>query len=217
MPLLVFFIPISMATPLVALVASTIAIVILIQKWRDVNWHCAWRLIISTWIGIPVGLSLLKGVHEDVLKLVLAIVLIIFSLFRMNHPRLWTLSTERFAPLFGFFAGILGGAYNTNGPPIIAYGSMRQWTPASFRATLQGYFFPTGLAIVAGHAFSGLWNHQVFRYYLIALPFVLAAVWLGGIIHSRLSQKNFQRFVYILLLCIGMGLGVRTVYPLIIH
>ena len=55
------------------------------------------------------------------------------------------LSIVSFATLlrstFGFFAGILGGAYNTNGPPVVIYGSLRKWSPATFRATLQGYFF----------------------------------------------------------------------------
>jgi hypothetical protein len=38
-------------------------------------------------------------------------------------------------------AGVLGGAYGMNGPPLVIYGSLRGSSPQHFRATLQGYFF----------------------------------------------------------------------------
>jgi uncharacterized membrane protein YfcA len=217
MPLLAFFMPLSTATPLVALVAMTIAMAILTKKWREVKWNSAWRLILFTWIGIPIGLLFLKGMHETVLKLILALLLVLFALFRLTHARGWEIKSERLAPIFGLIAGILGGAYNTNGPPVIIYGSLRKWTPESFRATLQGYFLPTGLAIVVGHAMTGLWERQVFQLYCMGIPFVLIAVWLGGRLHVRLSQRVFHRLVYLLLLCIGLGLGLRTVFPLLNH
>ena len=210
MPLLALIVPISTAAPLIALTASTIALIILIRRWQHVQWQGAWRLILFTIVGIPFGLWLLKGVHDDILKFILAVVLIVFSSFRLFRPERWTFESERSAPCFGFIAGILGGAYNTNGPPIIIYGSLRKWTPESFRATLQGYFFPTGIFILAGHAISGLWTAEIFRLYVTVLPFLLAAVWLGGKLHSRLPQRIFQRLVIILLLCIGVGLFIQT-------
>ena len=52
--------------------------------------------------------------------------------------------------LFGFGAGVLGGAYGMNGPPLVAYGALRHWSPKRFRATLQGYFLPASLVGIAG-------------------------------------------------------------------
>ena len=59
------------------------------------------------------------------------------------------LHSDRLAPLFGFAAGILGGAYGMNGPPLVVYGGLRRWQPTQFRAMLQGYFL---IAILPGHA-----------------------------------------------------------------
>jgi len=45
----------------------------------------------------------------------------------------------------------IGGAYGMNGPPLVAYGSLRRWTPPErFRATLQGYFLPARAADLIG-------------------------------------------------------------------
>jgi hypothetical protein len=65
MPLLTLVIGMRQARPQVALGASTIAITILLGAWRQVDVQAAWRLILSTLLGIPVGLILLKAAPEQ--------------------------------------------------------------------------------------------------------------------------------------------------------
>jgi len=120
---------------------------------------------------------------------------------------------ERSAYPFGFCAGILGGAYNTNGPLIVMYGTLRQWSPETYRATLQGYFFFTGFLILLGHATAGLWTRTVFTYYLLALPVVLLGVWVGDKIHKTIAKGKFDRYIYMLLTLLGMFLFIQTLYP----
>jgi hypothetical protein len=57
--------------------------------------------------------------------------------------------------MFGFVAGALGAAYNTNRPFIVIYASLRHWPPEEFRATLQGFFFAAGRPILTGHCAMG--------------------------------------------------------------
>ncbi|MEJ2749870.1 MAG: sulfite exporter TauE/SafE family protein, partial [Anaerolineae bacterium] len=116
MPILAVIIGLKTATPLMAIVAMTISTTILIKNWRDVRIKSAWRLFISSLAGIPVGLWFLKGTHDTLMKLFLAVVIICFSAYRLIKPRLTAIKSETPAYVFGFFAGVLGGAYNTNGP-----------------------------------------------------------------------------------------------------
>ena len=103
-------------------------------------------------------------------------------------------------------AGLLGGAYNTNGPPVVVYGTLRQWTPPQFRATLQGYFVPTGVFILASHALCSLWTTKVFCLYLASLPPLVVAVVLGGLLARILPKGKFDRYVHVLLIAIGVSL-----------
>ena len=210
MPLLVWLLGVRAATPLVAFIASTIALTILVRNWRQVNLKSAWRLIAATLAGIPLGLFLLKNADETILKVILACVLILFSTYRLFHPRLLFLRNDKWAFVFGFIAGILGGGFNTNGPPVVIYGTLRQWSPQSFRATLQGYFFPTGLFILAGHGMAGLWTNRILRLYLFALPVVLLAVFIGGKIYRVIPESKFDRIIYGLLLVMGLLLIGQT-------
>lgn len=211
MPLLAVSLGMRTATPLVALVASTIAVAILAKSWRDVRWASAWRLVLSTAAGIPLGLLFLKGSHEDLMKIILASVIITYSTYSLVKPRLLTLKSEKAAFPFGFIAGILGGAYNTNGPPVVVYGTLRGWAPHDFRTTLQGYFLPTGLMIVLGHGLSGLWTQQVFKHYLIALPAVLIAIFLGSRLNRAIPKGRFDRYIHLLLIAIGIFLLLQSI------
>jgi uncharacterized protein len=138
-PLLALVLPVQVAAPLAVLVSITVALVVVIQDWRSVHVGSAGWLVLSTLFGIPLGLWLLKTVPESIVKAILGAFIIVFALYSLvgRKPEL---ENDRLAPLFGFTAGILGGAYGMNGPPLVVYGVLRRWQPAQFRATLQGYF-----------------------------------------------------------------------------
>ena len=211
MPLLVMVIGLNTATPLVGLMGITASSTILIRHWRDVHFRSVWPLMVYTLIGIPIGILLLKGVYEDVMKTVLAMVIIIFSLYKLFKPKLFTLANDKLACIFGLAAGILGGAYNTNGPPVVIYGTLRRWNPEKFRATLQGYFFPTGSMIAIGHCIGGLWTKPVLVNYAISLPFILVAIFLGGRINRRIPKARFDNYIYVFLVILGACLLISTV------
>lgn len=204
MPLLGMLVGFPVATPLMGIVAPTISSLILLSDWQKVDWRVNGHLIAATILGIPFGLLLLRFAPEVWVKGLLGGLLILFGLFRLVNLPTPELRRRRFAYAFGFVAGILGAAYNTNGPPVVVYGSLRRWSPERFRATLQGYFFPTGLLIMLGQAASGLWSFQVFRLYLYSLPFVLLAIWIGGLLNRRIATGQFERIIFTALVVFGV-------------
>ncbi len=211
-PLLALIIPVEIAAPLAVLVSVTVAGLILIRDWRHVHADCAGRLVLSTVFGIPFGLLMLTSVAEPVVKAVLAVVIITFAVYRLVGRSQFRLEDDRLAWLFGFGAGVLGGAYGMNGPPLVAYGTLRRWTPERFRATLQGYFLPASLIGMAGYGAAGLWVSAVNRYYLASLPVVLAATVLGRVLNRRLDGRSFLVCVHVGLVVIGGILLIQSVW-----
>jgi len=208
MPLLALVLDMQTATPLVAFGASTIAITILLRQWRSVDIKAAWRLILSSLVGIPFGLLLLKAAPESTVKAILGVVLIGFGLYNLVKPNLPPLRSEKLAYVFGWVAGVLGGAYNTNGPPVVIYGTLQKWDPENFRATLQCYFLPTGLMILIGHGVAGLWTPTVLRLYVYSLPVIMLAIFVGGKLNKVMSGGQFNRVIYALLVVMGALLFV---------
>lgn len=206
MPLLSMAIGIRTATPLVALIAMTSAVVILLQDWRSIGFYSVGRLFFASLLGLPVGVVVLKYADETLVMSILAGVIILFSAYALFQPRLVTFETDRPAWIFGFLAGVLGGAYNVLGPPVVLFGTLRQWSAEHFRATLQGYFFPTGLLILAGHGLAGLWTSTVWQHFATAAPVAVVAVPVGRWLNRQFEAEKFTRCVHGLLIIIGLVL-----------
>jgi uncharacterized membrane protein YfcA len=203
-PLLALAIPVTVAAPVAVLVSITVAAVVVVRDWRLIQLRSAAWLIGATIFGAPLGLLLLAQAPEQTTKAVLGIVIVLVSGYFLIVPRRSALTSDRFAWLFGFAAGILGGAYGMNGPPLAIYGTLRGWTPDQFRATLQGYFLPASVAVMAGYWYIGLWTPAVTSYYLIALPWIAFAIVAGRWLARRLDVKTFVVWVHAGLVVIGL-------------
>jgi uncharacterized protein len=214
MPLLTMVIGIKTATPVMTLNGLTLATILFLKNYKNVDWKSVRKLFVSSALGIPIGIYFLKNGNEQLIKIFLGCVILgvaVYNLFirKANQPAVIT--NTNWAYFFGFIAGILGGAFNTGGPPVVIYGTLSSWSPAQFVSTLQGYFLPVDLAILTGQAFSGLLTTTVFRYYLISLPFTLTALFLGKELRKKIPAHKFNGYIFILLFCIGLLFLIRTV------
>lgn len=211
MPLITLLAGLQVATPLIALIAVTLSFVILLKNVRKVNIKALWKLVLSSVIGIPFGLWLLKLPYDNLMKGILGSIIFLFALYKLASPMIGHFKNDRYSFLFGWLAGVLGGAYNAVGPAIVIYGVMRRWKPDRFRATLQGYFLPVGILLVISHALAGFWTIQVLTYYAWSIPIVLVAVWFGKFINRRISVERFSIYIYVLLLVLGGMLVIKSI------
>ncbi len=209
-PLLALTMPVEEAAPLAVLVSITIALLILLQDWRLVHMRSAGWLVVFTMLGIPLGLVLLRTVPESIVKAILAAIIMAFAAYSLKRHDRIELKDDRYAWFFGFNAGVLGGAYGMNGPPLAIYGALRRWSPEYFRATLQAYFLPASIAGMAGYYVAGLWTPAVNRDYLLSLPGVVIAVFLGRSLNRRIAGPRFIAYVYAGLAAIGVVLLLQA-------
>ena len=212
-PLLAFCIPLEVAAPLAVLVSITVAGIVVVQDWNKIHLRSTGWLVLSTLFGIPLGLLLLTSSHHRVVKATLGAIIIAFSIYSLVGRAPLELKHDSRALLLvsGFCAGVLGGAYGMNGPPLVVYGAMRRWSPQHFRATLQGYFLPASIIGMGGYWLAGLWTPLVTRYYLLSLPVTLLGVLLGRMINHRLHGERFLKYIYAGLAGIGALLLAQAI------
>lgn len=211
-PLLALFIPLKVAAPLAVLVSITIAAMVVAQDWRKIHLRSTSWLVSATLAGIPVGLLLLTSSHQQAVKIALAVFIMAFAAYSLLGSRPPELKRDSTVWLLGcgFVAGVFGGAYGMNGPPLVIYGAMRRWSAQHFRATLQGYFLPASIIGMGGYWLAGLWVPAVTHYYLLCLPVILPAVWLGRVVNHRLHGEAFLKYVYAGLAVIGVVLLAQS-------
>lgn len=212
-PLLALYLPLQTAVPVSVLMSITVAAIVVIQDWKQIHIKSAGGLVFFTFLGIPIGLWLLTTANESLVKTGLGFLIILFSFYSLWGKKSLVLKSDSLVWLSGcgLLAGILGGAYGLNGPPLVAYGAMRRWSAQHFRATLQGYFLPASLLGMAGYWYKGLWTPEVTHYYLISLPAMLPAVFIGRYLNRKMEGQRFFNYLFSGLAAIGLLLLVQAV------
>lgn len=211
-PLFLLFLPVEIAVPLSVMLSIVIALVVVIQDHKNIHFESAKWLIIYAIPGIPLGIAILIYGNDVIIKVGLGVLIIIYSLYSMFSKSSAILKRDNKIWLFacGFLSGVFGGAYGLNGPPLVVYGNLRQWSPKHFRATLQAYFLPVSILSVLGYFAKGLITTEVTTYFTISLITTIPAIFLGRYLNHRLKNDSFFNYVYGGLAVIGMVLIISS-------
>lgn len=204
MPLAALVIGVNAAAPLVALVGCTLYAVNLARYRRGLEWRALWPLALAAALGVPLGVWALDNLNEGLVKSALGVILMAYALYSLWRPQTEPLRSDLWAWPAGFLAGVLGGAFNTPGPPVILYGDLKQWPRDLFRSTLQALFLFSGSLVILSHAAAGNLTTAIIPTYLLLLPALLLGVWIGSRVDRRLSTRRFR----LLVLCLIFATGV---------
>ena len=208
MPLVTVVLGVRTAAPVVALAALTVYTVNLVRYRRAINVREVLRLGVASAAGIPVGIWVLANVDEHVVMRILGVVLVAYAVYSLLQPTVHRELSRGWVYPAGFLAGCFGGAYNTPGPPVIVYGSMRQWPRDEFRAVLQALFFLNGVLVVSSHALAQHLSKQVLEYYLYAVPALVLGILVGSVVDRGIDSGRFRRIVMVMILVLGLALVV---------
>jgi uncharacterized membrane protein YfcA len=108
--------------------------------------------------NVLTSLAVLALANDYWVKMFLGALIVGYSFYSLQKKNGRRLASDSRLWLFicGFLSGILGGASGINGPPLVVYGDMRQWTATQFRTILQAYFLPVSLISILGYGIQGL-------------------------------------------------------------
>jgi len=206
MALLPSLIGLQVATPLVALIGIALEVLMLIRYRASIRFKSILALIVSSAIAIPVGVVYLRRLDELVALFILGLILVLFAAYALIGYRLPELSHPAWAWLFGLVSGLLGGAYNTAGPPVIVYGNCRKWSPQEFKSNLSGFFIIGSLVVVTTHWLNGNFTPIVWTTFLFSLPMLMIGFLLGQSMDRWLNPEIFRKIVLVLLVVLGLRL-----------
>ena len=85
----------------------------------------------------------------------------------------------------------------------------RVLSKSELRATFAAVFLLDGAGRLTGYASSGLYSQDLLLFLGACLPIMFAGLYVGGHIHTTMSQKTFQTAISVLLLVSGATLILR--------
>jgi uncharacterized protein len=186
-------------TVVVANVLSFVLDVALLSRLRQhVEWRLGSTLFAGAVVGMPIGLLLLIWLSPAGLQILIAVMVIVFTLLLMRGLRLH--DAGRGGDLFtGLVSGILNTSTSMSGPPVVLYLQGKSVPPLRFRATLTAYFGAISLIAVVLLASTGHFTETVGTASLLAIPALIAGGYAGNWLHYRVPERLFRRLIYAIL------------------
>ena len=212
MPLLVPLLGLEHSRPLVAMVSGTLQAVLLVRYRRAFDFRAVWRLLAASAVAVPIGVFALRYIDERFTLSLLGVVILAYAIFILSGVTPPKVKHGFWSYVAGFFGGLLGGAYNTSGPPVVLYGDCCRWPPAAFKSNLQGFFFVNNAFVLVGHAFAGNVTAEVGWNFLFALPAIAAGIVAAALLDRFISHTLFRKIVLVLLVLLGAQLLVRALF-----
>lgn len=206
MPILIPAIGIDPARVTMVVIATITQVVNVIKRKESLELRSIGWLGFSGLLGILAGFWIVDYdiFPEQRLVQSLAILTIGYALSALFIPTLPHLTHNRFAPVAGFVSGILTGAYNIGGPPVIMYANARRWSAEQTRANLNAFFTIKNVFVLVSHFIVGNFTASILRWIVVGLPSMGFGIILGLLVAHRIPEKHFQRIVLVLLLIVGL-------------
>lgn len=210
MPLLAQLIGLEKAAPLIALIGIFLNLSLTLYYRYEFQLNAVIRLTLSAAIAIPFGVYWAQYFNPEFGLKLLGFVIIIYAAialilerFKIPLPRL---DSPRWTYGFGLLSGLLSGAYNTGGPPVVIYGACRRWNPAVFKSNLNGFFMVSTAMVIFNHALHRHYTDTVFKLFLYSLPVMAIAIVAGLFLSKFINPIGFRTLILILLVAIGLRL-----------
>lgn len=206
MPLLIAIIGLKDAVPFMAVLGLFFDLVLFIHYRKAIDLAVVLKLSIPALVSIPLGIIGLRVFNETVMLGALGFIVLGYALYALLNFRVPKLKSPYWAYGAGFLGGLLGGAYNIPGPPVIIYADSQQWPIDEFKGNLQGFFFVIFSVAVISHGMAQNLSPSVFINSILVLPALLLGYWAGIRLEKKLNPVQFRKAVLFLLLVIGARL-----------
>ena len=210
-PLLALFLPLTFVVPSILLLDFTASLVMGGLDLKRVQWQEINILIPFSLLGVIIGTQLLVNLPMTPMLLALAAFILVFAIRSLLNLKGEKPISRGWAVPAALTGGTVGGLFGTGGPPYVIYLNHRIHDKSLLRATFSALFFIEGAVRIVTFFIAGLLMAQtVWWSALWALPIMLGALWLGGHVHTGLTQTQMTRLIGVLLLLASLSLTLKA-------
>ena len=194
------------AAGVVNLTGILVAASVLTALRREVLWRPALRMIPGVLVGVVLGVSALGALDRDFMVRTLGVTIIAISLWNLRTPPPQRGEAPIWDGVTGLLGGLLGGAFNTGGPAIVAHLYRRPDPPPAIKATNQLIFLTMGLARLPTATAQGQMTSSIWIEATIIAPLLVAGLLIGIWLGRRVSPAQFRRVSWLALGAMGGAL-----------
>lgn len=190
---------------ILALVNSTL---VLNRTASHVPWRTVAFMFACSAVAMPFGLLVLILAPSDALRIAVGVTSVVMAIALATGMRFGG-SGVTGRVIAGATSGVLSTSTGMNGPPVVLYLAGQQLPPSEFRGALSAFFFASGIVSLIAFAIGGVISGRSVAYAAIALPVVFLGNQAGHMLVGRVDQRAF-RFLVLALLAVTAAVAVAT-------
>ena len=198
-PLMALVMPVEQVLGLMLPLLMMADVFAVASHWRRWDNRLLLLLVPASLIGITAGTALLTTISPEGLRQGLAVIVILFVLYKLFESRIQAAVTYQPRPWHGVLTGAVAGftstLAHTGGPPVAIYLLMQQVTPRVFVATSAVYFAIINWLKVPYYIYAGVLELNQLRQVLWLLPLIPLSVLVGRWLSTRIDKKTFERVI----------------------
>jgi uncharacterized protein len=208
-PLLFLFLDSKIVVLFGAGLGSIIGLLILIQARHYIKPGISIILGLSSLVGLPIGIYLISHISAPILKIVIGVLVIIFTLFLGLGFTIKTKKELQGCAVSGFIGGALMSGTGLGGPPVILFLLNQEHEKNVFRACIASFFLVSGIASFAALGISGAVSGTYLLTTATYIPLVIIAYFAGIAILPHVDQSLFRKIVLAIIFLSG-ATGIVT-------
>lgn len=208
-PVLTLMLPISIVVPLVVLLDYLASLSQGLKNREDIRWKELLPLIPFSLAGVVVALFFLTKSDALILTKALGVFIILYAFYTLSGYTPKSGASKGWGVLAGFSGGLIGTLFGTGGPLYVTYFKARGLEKTAFRTTMAVTFLMDGAGRLVGYASTGFFNKDFFILIAATLPVMAVSLYIGGHVHTKVTQLQFQRGISVLLILSGSVLLLK--------
>ena len=213
-PMLALILPVSTAVSVATVFTALSSAQQVSREWRQIAWRQFLRIFLYSMVGVGLGLYFIKLLDEDLMRRLLGIFMILYSIHSLRVTETSRVLPARWHGPLGAGVGIVGGLCSAMfgagaGPIYVVYFDILRLEKEVFRATMSAVVLLGGAARIAGYGTYGFYGKSTLILLMVGLPLVAAGSWFGDRVVHRLSARSFSRVVAGIMLLSGVVLLSR--------
>lgn len=184
---------------------------------RALSWTQIAPFILAGTAGVPLGIFLLGYLNPDYIRVGVGIMLIVYGFNGLLQPHFQPLRVKLAVDAgIGFLNGMLCGLTGLPGFIITVWCQMRGWSKDMQRTIFQPVMLAASMATGFSLAVTGQFTWRIGELYMIALPALVAGLWLGFRLYGKLDDVGFRKVLLWMLVFAGFALLVASLEKVII-
>lgn len=185
------------ATALSGLLALTTSLIAAWKYRRLITWKRLIPILSVFLVVSSASICLLTRIHDDMLRRILGVILIIVSIyFAFFSKRIRFGTTLPYQIGAGTVSGLMGGFFGMHGPPAVLYFISSEPDKEHYMGMIQTYFVITNAMMTLVRASNGFVTAAVGKSYLFCLAAVGIGAFAGGWAFRHIPGKIFPYVVY---------------------